>query len=1163
MLVPLRLRAVFTALVVTVALLGSTAPAAQAATAYTWTGDGGTTNFSDAGNWQDEAVPSAGDDLVFPVGVTGKTAVNDFPPGTAFGSITIEAAGYTLSGTALTVSGYLTTTYASGTSQIGNAVQLGSGSVDIGSGGSLTLAGVVSGTSGLTKAGAGKVVLTKANIYAGVTTVGDGTLAIANSSSLGNTSAGNGTDVSSGATLEIRGTINTGEPVTITGTGDGGVGSLYNSAGNNVVRSVTMTGDSTIGVASGTFMLIPSTLGESSGSFRMTKSGAGVLDVLATSSHTGGTTVAAGNLAVEGTVPGTISVAAGATLSGAGGNLGEVTSVGGTVTAGFSTSPFTADATSLTLDADSTFYAQLNGTAVGNGSTGHSRLIVAGDTTLAGATLTTTLGGGYTPAVGAVLTILTTGGTLTGTFNDLPEGAVLTTGGKEFRISYVGGDGNDITLTNVRPSTTSLTASPNPAAPGDEVTLTATVTPNDATGTVTFTDGMTILDTVAVGGGTAELATSDLGLGSHSITATYNGDATTAPSTSSATTQSIEDPAPDTTITSGPEDGSTGNTPDASFEFESPDANAVSFECSLDGDDFSTCSSPQAYTDLAGGSHTFEVRAVAAADQVDPTPASITWTVTGEFSVTGSVVVSGSPKVGQTLTATSTVETTPASTTTTGQWFRGDTAIDGATETTYELTNDDVSSVITYVQTDQLDDYMSYISTSNATDAITGGIFSVTGDVEVSGTAKVGQTLTATSTVETTPASTTTSGQWFRGDTAIDGATETTYELTNDDVSSVITYVQTDARDDYDSVLTTSNETGPITGGVITLAAPTITGDPVVDGELTATSGTVDPADATVVLTWNVGGIATSVTGDTYTVQPGDLGKTITVTAKATKTDYDDVSKTSDATVNVVKASFTTGPTATISGVVQVGETLTAGTGTVVPTPQYQYQWFAGGVAISGAKSKTYTLRLAQKGLPITVKVSAVRDGYVTATSTSAPTATVATNTAPGLTLGVSSDSVRRGDGVVLTWSTSEAGSLSASGAWKGAKGTSGEETVTPNTAGVATYYLTATNAAGSTTAQVTVDVGLPAATLKVKARGTVKVGRKITIKASRLDPGEAYTARIGGRKLASGIASASGTVKRSVRVPSSVKAGKRTIEVRGSLGDRTGTRHVKVTPRR
>ena len=39
--------------------------------------------------------------------------------------------------------------------------------------------------------------------------------------------------------------------------------------------------------------------------------------------------------------------------------------------------------------------------------------------------------------------------------------------------------------------------------------------------------------------------------------------------------------------------------------------------------------SPKAYTGLAPGSHTFEVRATDPAGNVDPTPATRTWTVTG------------------------------------------------------------------------------------------------------------------------------------------------------------------------------------------------------------------------------------------------------------------------------------------------------------------------------------------------------------------------------------------------------------------------------------------------------------------------------------------------------------------------------------------------------
>jgi len=81
--------------------------------------------------------------------------------------------------------------------------------------------------------------------------------------------------------------------------------------------------------------------------------------------------------------------------------------------------------------------------------------------------------------------------------------------------------------------------------------------------------------------------------------------------------------APDTTITSGPS-GTTSST-DASFAFTGT-SGTDSFECQLDLAGFTLCTSPQAYSGLALGDHTFEVRAVAAGVP-DPTPASRTWTI--------------------------------------------------------------------------------------------------------------------------------------------------------------------------------------------------------------------------------------------------------------------------------------------------------------------------------------------------------------------------------------------------------------------------------------------------------------------------------------------------------------------------------------------------------
>lgn len=80
-----------------------------------------------------------------------------------------------------------------------------------------------------------------------------------------------------------------------------------------------------------------------------------------------------------------------------------------------------------------------------------------------------------------------------------------------------------------------------------------------------------------------------------------------------------------------------------------------------------------------------------------------------------------------------------------------------------------------------------------------------------------------------------------------------------------------------------------------------------------------------------------------------------------------------------------------ITGTPTVGQVLTASTGTWAgtPTPTYQYAWYADNVAIAGASASTYTLKAAQAGKIITVKVKGSNTaGYRVATS--AATAKVA-----------------------------------------------------------------------------------------------------------------------------------------------------------------------------
>ena len=79
---------------------------------------------------------------------------------------------------------------------------------------------------------------------------------------------------------------------------------------------------------------------------------------------------------------------------------------------------------------------------------------------------------------------------------------------------------------------------------------------------------------------------------------------------------------PDTSIMSGPAEGSTDIDGDVSFAFSgSDDVGVASFECKMDGAAFAACTSPQAYSALSDGAHTFSVMAKDAAGNVDASPA--------------------------------------------------------------------------------------------------------------------------------------------------------------------------------------------------------------------------------------------------------------------------------------------------------------------------------------------------------------------------------------------------------------------------------------------------------------------------------------------------------------------------------------------------------------
>ena len=408
--------------------------------------------------------------------------------------------------------------------------------------------------------------------------------------------------------------------------------------------------------------------------------------------------------------------------------------------------------------------------------------------------------------------------------------------------------------------------------------------------------------------------------------------------------------------------------------------------------------------------------------------ATATVSAAANILATGAPTITGTAQVGQTLTAGTTAIMDADGLTSvsyTYQWIgvatdNTETNIASATASTYTLVAADQGTTVKVTVRFTDDANNPETRTSAATAAVSAAPNTLaTGAPTITGTAQVGQTLTASTTGIADANGLTTPNytyQWIRVDGTdeadIASANSSTYPLGAADLGTTLKVRVTFADDLGHTETLTSAATATVSAAANTLAtgAPTITGTAQVGQTLTAGTTAIMDADGltSVSYTYQWIGVATdntetniaSATASTYTLVAADQGTTVKVTVRFTDDANNPETRTSAATATVSAAANTLATGApTITGTAQVGQTLTAGTTAIMDADgltsvSYTYQWIRVATDntetnISSATASTYTLVAADQGTTVKVTVSFTDDANNPETRTSAATATV------------------------------------------------------------------------------------------------------------------------------------------------------------------------------
>ena len=397
------------------------------------------------------------------------------------------------------------------------------------------------------------------------------------------------------------------------------------------------------------------------------------------------------------------------------------------------------------------------------------------------------------------------------------------------------------------------------------------------------------------------------------------------------------------------------------------------------------------YKDGAGHDEAFSSQPSAPVDAAltPTTPTPTPPPTTPNNPPSGNVTISGTAKVGEKLTASNDLQDADGMGSVKYRWFANGEEIGQGDSYTLKAADKGKTITVKAEYTDGKNHAESVESAKTAEVADSGTTpppsapnNPPSGNVTISGTAKVGEKLTASNDLQDADGMGSVKYRWFANGEEVGQGDSYTLKAADKGKTITVKAEYTDGKGTAESVESAKTAEVADSGTTPPPGAPnqpgtvTISGKTAVGETLTATAHDDDGVPANVNYGWFIDNKPVG-TGASYTIQPGDKGKTITVKAIYTDGAGHAEIVTSEPTAAITDSGTTPPPTTpnnppignvTISGIAKVGETLTAsndlqdddGMGSVT------YHWYAGGKEVGTGAS--YQLTEADKGKTITVK---------------------------------------------------------------------------------------------------------------------------------------------------------------------------------------------------